>query len=106
MPTITSKRCPRCKSTKQLEVSFAQLLQYERGAQIQDAFPHLSADDRERFITGYCPKCWNSIFHNVDASGEYCSCEQDAVTCQECGKRVCGTLVTWVDGKGNVCNDH
>lgn len=43
---------------------------------------------------------WNS---------EFCSCGQDTVTCQACGKRVCGTLTLFVPllpGRsfgGNVC---
>lgn len=41
--------------------------------------------------------------HTVDASGEYCSCGQDAVTCQKHGRRVCGNSTTWVEGTGNVC---
>ena len=27
---------------------------------------------------------------------EFCSCGQDSVTCQGCGKRVCGTVAVWM----------
>lgn len=28
------------------------------GALVQDAFPYLSADEREMLISGICPTCW------------------------------------------------
>lgn len=34
---------------------------------------------------------------------EFCSCGQDAVTCQGCGRRYCGSLTVWVKGRGNLC---
>jgi hypothetical protein len=37
---------------------------------------------------------------------EYCSCGQDAVTCQIAGERWCGNLTKWIDGLGNVCLEH
>lgn len=37
---------------------------------------------------------WNS---------EFCSCGSDSVTCQHCGKWICGTLTQWLEGKGNCC---
>ena len=33
-----------------------------RGAFVQDAFPMLSADDRERLVTGICGPCWERLF--------------------------------------------
>lgn len=42
--------------------------------------------------------------HILDNQGEYCTtCEQDAATCQLCGRRTCGSTCEWVDGLGNVC---
>lgn len=32
------------------------------GALIQRCLPMLSADDRERLISGTCPKCWDILF--------------------------------------------
>jgi len=29
---------------------------------IQEAFPELSADDREMLISGTCPACWEKMF--------------------------------------------
>ncbi len=70
MPTITSKRCPKCKETVTRTVTAAQLSAYNNGAHIQDAFPQMSADDRERFITGYCPKCWDKMFKEDRDDGQ------------------------------------
>lgn len=35
---------------------------YERDALVQDAFPYLSADNREMIISQTCPECWVNIF--------------------------------------------
>ena len=44
--------------------------------------------------------------HEIEETGEYCfTCGQDAVTCQRCGERVCGSLSTWLDGEGNICRE-
>lgn len=34
---------------------------------------------------------------------EFCSCGQDSVTCQCCGRRVCGTMTQHLTGLGNIC---
>lgn len=41
----------------------------------------------------------NTDTHN----GEFCSCGQDAVTCQKCAQRVCGSQTDWIAPTGNVC---
>jgi hypothetical protein len=70
MSTVTTKPCPRCGGTKDLEVQFSEVVAYESGAKIQDAFPRMSADDRERLLTGYCPDCWNQIFPEEEDEDE------------------------------------
>ena len=32
---------------------------------IQDAFPDISAEDRERFISATCPSCWAKLWKDV-----------------------------------------
>jgi hypothetical protein len=44
--------------TRDLDVTQAQLGAYEDGALLQDAFPHLSADDREFIKTGISALEW------------------------------------------------
>ena len=57
--------CPFCGVVSVVECREAGLVLYQAGACIQDAFPDLSADDRELLKTGICPQCWNDTF------GEY-----------------------------------
>ena len=64
---LTSKKCS-CGSQITLEVADADYVRWQHGTHIQDAFPYLSVDDRERLITGICPECWDRMF---DADLEY-----------------------------------
>ena len=56
--------CPWCKDTSRLRVN-ARLFQYWKNDPskplIQECFPDLSLDDRERLITGTCKKCWDKL---------------------------------------------
>ena len=62
--------CPVCKSAHLVHLTRTPGLRY--GAyragkgQIQDMLPDLSADDRERLITGICPECFASIGEEDD----------------------------------------
>ena len=47
-------------------VPAAGLFQYNQGAKIQDAFPHMSNEDREFLMSGYSPEGWNLIFGNKE----------------------------------------
>lgn len=66
MITITSKPCPDCRETIQVNVAESQLAAYNAGAHIQYAFSNMDADTRERFITGYCSPCWDKLFGKED----------------------------------------
>ncbi len=35
---------------------------WQEGELAQNAFPYLSADEREMLISGVCPKCWAKTF--------------------------------------------
>jgi hypothetical protein len=48
--------------TLDLNVTLEQLNNYAQGALLQDAFPHLSADDREFIKTGITPEEWDALF--------------------------------------------
>lgn len=54
--------CPICGHEHELTVNFEQYLAYQSGELVQDAFPHMSPTDRERFISGLCPDCQKKIF--------------------------------------------
>ena len=62
MAIINGKPCPTCGTVQAFEVSAEQMSAYQAGAFIQAAFPHLSPDDREALMTGYCGPCWDALF--------------------------------------------
>lgn len=45
-----------------LPITPAQALAYEKGALVQDAFPHLTDAEREFFISGITEEEWNATF--------------------------------------------
>jgi|TARA_B110000211_G_scaffold200834_1_gene232063 hypothetical protein len=49
-------------NTLDIQVTDAQIEYYAAGALIQDAFPHLSADDREFIKTGITAESWEAAF--------------------------------------------
>lgn len=59
-------RCPFCGKKTEIQIEEAQYFNWLSGAMVQDAFPTLSATDREVLLTGMCPKCQESIFGSGD----------------------------------------
>lgn len=63
-------KCPICRKEHPVHLTREQGLRY--GAyragygHIQDLLPDLSADDRERLITGICPECFVSLGEKDD----------------------------------------
>lgn len=47
---------------REIEVTEAQLAEWQAGALIQRVMPHLSLDDREFLITGTTPEEWAECF--------------------------------------------
>ena len=54
--------CPFCGKANEIEVNEMDYLDWQDGALVQDAFPYLSANEREALISGICPKCWADTF--------------------------------------------
>lgn len=55
--------CPFCGCVN--KVTFEERDWYDwqfNAVLIQDAFPYLTADERELLISGICPDCWNGMF--------------------------------------------
>lgn len=48
--------------TRELDVTPEQLGRWQNGELIQNAMPHLSADDREFLMTGITPEEWDEAF--------------------------------------------
>lgn len=65
-----SKPCPTCGNVLTISLESFQLFQYNQGAFIQDVLPHLDADDRERFMSGYCKADWAALFPAEDEDEE------------------------------------
>lgn len=56
--------------TREINITVEQLAEWMRGSVlIQDAFPHLSADDREFILTGATPEEWEEAFGSEDEDG-------------------------------------
>ena len=53
-----------------LPVTEEQLDLYNRGALAQDAFPHLSASDREFIMTGLTDEDWDTLMADEDAASD------------------------------------
>ena len=57
---VINTTCPFCGKTTPIQIRrVADYHAWQNGALAQDAFPYLSADEREMLISGMCPICWN-----------------------------------------------
>ena len=72
--------------SREIDVTQAQLNDWASGTFIQNAMPHLSADDREFLMTGVTPEEWDKYIKNDE---DYDNIE---IVCDECA-----------NPKGNVC---
>jgi len=52
--------------TVDMPITMAELLKYEGGASLHDAFPGLDADQREFILTGITADEWNNLYKEVD----------------------------------------
>jgi hypothetical protein len=52
--------------TMDLPVTWEQFDKWESGALIQEAFPHLTAGEREFILTGITPEEWKEVFGDED----------------------------------------
>ena len=50
----------------ELNITDEQIMKYEAGALIQDAFPNLTPSEREFLMTGITEDEWNDIFGGFD----------------------------------------
>ena len=54
------------RRTLDLPITDAQIAKYHNGALVQDAFPHLTADQREFIISGATAEEWINLFKGLD----------------------------------------
>ena len=55
-------QCPFCGHGNEVEVNEADYWDWDDGVLAQDAFPYLSASEREMLISGICNQCWDKMF--------------------------------------------
>jgi len=60
--TSISVVCPICKEEHFIFANVEDIWAWEDGELVQNAFPYLSADEREMLISGICPECWDKLF--------------------------------------------
>ena len=58
--------CPICGRANEIAVNEMDYLDWSDGMLAQEAFPYLSADEREALISGICPTCWEKMFGGDD----------------------------------------
>lgn len=54
--------CVVCKQPHKIKVDNKDMAKYQNGAKVQEAFPYLSADDRELIISKTCGRCFDEMF--------------------------------------------
>ena len=62
--------CPFCGAEHSIRVSDHDYEAWQDGELAQNAFPYLSADEREMLISGICPSCWEDSFGIEDDEKE------------------------------------
>jgi hypothetical protein len=59
---IIPTRCPKCRKSSAVKVDSKGYEAWRGGELIGRALPNLSAEDREKLMTGYDTKCWDTLF--------------------------------------------
>lgn len=62
--------CPFCGAETEIAVSASDYLNWKNGELVQNAFPYLSADEREALISGICSTCWDDMFSSSEEEEE------------------------------------
>jgi hypothetical protein len=63
----------RKRNTMTLPIDASTFIRWRRGEMlVQDAFPHLSADQREFLMSGATPEEWSGIFASDDEEEDPC----------------------------------
>lgn len=68
MSTLVIPPCACGKESKEVLVPREGMTNWRKGKLIQDCFPELNTDDRERLISGVCGECWEKIFDDLNDS--------------------------------------
>ena len=60
--TNVTVKCPFCGAETVISVPIEGIKKYKDGALIQNAFPNMTAEEREVLISGICFKCQKQVF--------------------------------------------
>ncbi len=63
---LTSAACIGCGSTTSIEIDDEAKIKVELGKNINDIAPELKSGIAERFISGICPDCWDTMVGEGD----------------------------------------
>ena len=58
--------CPNCDRVNGVQVNESDYIAWQDGELTQIAFPYLSAEDREKLISGFCEDCWDAMFGGAE----------------------------------------
>lgn len=59
--------CPFCGRVNEVIVENSDFIDWQFNAyHVQDAFPYLTAEEREVLISGICKDCWYNTFHEEE----------------------------------------
>ena len=67
--------CPLCHEEHIVLVNEDDYYDWQDGKLAQDAFPYLSADEREMLISGICPDCWSKMWGTEDEDEDLDDCD-------------------------------
>ena len=67
---IKTKNCPMCGQHSVVEATGHQVALLLAGELVQRVFPDMDAGIRERFISGFCPKCWDEVMKDEELEEE------------------------------------
>lgn len=69
--TIHTKTCLYCRLPGMIQVDADEWTAYKQGAFAQDAFPAMTASEREQIISGTHPKCWKLLMADLEEEETY-----------------------------------
>jgi hypothetical protein len=70
MIEVVTPACLGCDDTVVFVMTEEEHARYRAGEHVQRIFPHWSAKDRERLISGTCPTCWEEMWAEEEEDEE------------------------------------
>lgn len=69
---VVTTACQHCQQDQLLEVNQGDYDRYMAGeVMVQTAFPYLAPAERELFISGICPTCWEKMVAAWEIDDDY-----------------------------------